>query len=806
MRLLTKLNKSYQLEAGRSMIEMLGVLAVIGVLTIGGVTVVRYALQVRSENSTVNAFTIAVTGARTAELMETGCESDGDTATATNGCIIATNRVVSLPDDEAEKEYFITKTLSPVETRLYDYATSDDTSKTSLRGYYVGIVGISPKVCEPLQYSRFVETCAYIAKQGERFNYNTCLNTNLKSINCNDFDDELAEGDSRKSKLQVAGVRTSFTDAMKDHKILYVFFGEGDGENWGPLPPPPPPETTTTTETRSDGACYPQTPFPIQGNEDFIEHRKECEHWVCTNAQSGCGRVKKSGKWVVDAKLQTWCMAQKRNQEPQIISKECCETNPEGLYSGVWLSKDGTPSDSTYDLAGKRETGKPPFDDIKIDCCVSPTLGAVQKDGITNAKVQGKRGNQSTYTANAYTPDGSWNRQAGPGHVYSAIHGNPMTRACCEGWQDYKNRQVYKLVKRKPKSSYYSEDNDIGYECCKLDYSDPAGKLNGLKWDGSPSLDCEEDKICPDPMEKNSPSYEWPSPSYTPRPGTKGNNTENCCPDGQNIQTVAKPEECCGSNGRDLFSHWSKICCSDLGDSARWVDKKNPSAQEQDYINILGVCCAKNDYRDMEGKIDKRCCTASWVSDEKDPEGGACCKPSDWHDITDNPNEICCKEQKGIWVARDSLETEGTITGLSGHACCGTGSDGKDIDGNLNLICCMRAGGLGISLITEDETDADYGKAACCSDGKDLYSNKFIQQCCDADSTKYLWVESDNDDKGYCCVKGKATPLNGNKRIKECCVNDLNPNAEFLSNGVCCTQKRGGRPNLPSMSCPGKTW
>ena len=211
-------------QTGRSMVEMLGVLAVIGVLAISGIWGMQYTLQIHAENETVDAFTIAVTGARTEKNI----------MYLDNG-IVKPSLIASVPEQDMYDEYFTTNTGAPVQVRVYNNPNSDN------YGYTVSIAGISREVCEQIKYSKFNETCAQISSV-----FTGCGDQKLAEVDCTKFDEYKPEGSSgRESALQLTEtIDLDYTTAASTYGSLIVFFGamnahiNSDSSDEPDAPPP----------------------------------------------------------------------------------------------------------------------------------------------------------------------------------------------------------------------------------------------------------------------------------------------------------------------------------------------------------------------------------------------------------------------------------------------------------------------------------------------------------------------------------------------------------------------------------------
>ena len=68
-------------ERGRSMVEILGVLAIVAVLTMGGIVGYTYAMDYYRENETLDQYSKTIAGAQTGRILENyGPEAEADGA------------------------------------------------------------------------------------------------------------------------------------------------------------------------------------------------------------------------------------------------------------------------------------------------------------------------------------------------------------------------------------------------------------------------------------------------------------------------------------------------------------------------------------------------------------------------------------------------------------------------------------------------------------------------------------------------------------------------------------------------------
>ena len=236
-------------QSGRSMVEMLCVLAIIGVLSVIGVVGIQYAMQIYKENETVNAFSVATAGARTAELMQSYIYTCEDFP-----CVVKPKSVISTKYDMREDD-FTTAIGSPVQVRIEDE-----------KGYTVRIRGISREVCESIKSGDWGETCAGIDESGTP-SYPPASGCGLlKNLDCSKFK-HAESGLIRRSNLQEEISKTGKTPVFKDaekYSELVLYYGEAFVVNEPDEPDDPQtyyetslttttakPTTTTKTTTRA---------------------------------------------------------------------------------------------------------------------------------------------------------------------------------------------------------------------------------------------------------------------------------------------------------------------------------------------------------------------------------------------------------------------------------------------------------------------------------------------------------------------------------------------------------------------------
>jgi len=129
-------------ESGRSMIEMLGVLAIMGIITVGAITMISTAMHTQKRSTVTDDVVSIVTGVRTL-LGEYDDFSNIDNDTIF-GAIGQSN-------------------LNPYGGK---YELSVDSS--NLRQFIVSINGLSKKDCEGLITKAWTDSVGYISSNGKQ--------------------------------------------------------------------------------------------------------------------------------------------------------------------------------------------------------------------------------------------------------------------------------------------------------------------------------------------------------------------------------------------------------------------------------------------------------------------------------------------------------------------------------------------------------------------------------------------------------------------------------------------------------------
>lgn len=617
------------LEKGRSMVEMIGVLAIIGVLTVGGIVGIRYAIQARAENETVNDFNIAVAGARTLDLKY-----------AERGPVNV-RLFVSVPEQNMKGDYFLTDTISPVMVNVENSG-----------GYTVRIAGISKPVCEQIKYGKYGETCALIGPT-----YTDCGDTKLEDIDCDSFDAIKTEEEKkeRKSALQLSGqTDIDFETAALNYDSLILYFGplgllvseNDDGEDGGSGDGDGGATDSDETDNPDESLieCVTYTPF-MDG--PILEECESCckqagGRWssggglCCVAANTKYTEQASDGVW--EARLggtlgnafvgntenagccSTVALSQNagccRNAGHEWVADTCCEISG-GQRTG--LTTDGNPDDDCIPVGTSCTTrcfdGRWPTEVNGVCCC-----GAKDNTGIVNASccenagfmwvsgsdaggtccelngdvLTGKdyAGNASAACASAPNPGGDCSTLCSDGSLAKAVDG-----VCCCGETDASGNANQTCCEKNGSNGEWHDG-----VCC----------MSPCAWNEGAQLCCSNNMQCPD--------------------GKNPDSTQAClgtCPSGTESVIVDSIQICCdedsstpyGLLGSELEEEkYMRACCERLGGTFYY--NENPQ-----YLEIDKLCCKTGTSFNIDKQArDSLCCKVNggtWM-------GSWCCAEWSW--------------------------------------------------------------------------------------------------------------------------------------------------------------------------------
>lgn len=596
-------------QSGRSMVEMIGVLSMIGVLTIGGITGIKYALQVHAENETVNDFNVAVAGAKTLELEF-----------ADQGPV-PVNRVVSVPEQNMKGDYFTTNTISPVMVNVES------------NGYTVRIAGISKVVCEQIKYGKYGETCAMIGAS-----YQDCGETPLADVNCEQFDDVKNPEDlsDRKSALQLDGIADiNFTQAAQDYSSLILYFGSSgmnveedpEGEIGGGLTGPggggDDPDISNPEIDIDASTCVPGTPFLVgQGEQQF----KIC----CLNA---------GGEWSASGGV--CCIGSTRKYTQK--NGEEWDSKNYGTIGNAFV--DGAVNTACCSFAASSLNENPSccadsgFEYLNGTCCEVEDGKRSGRDA--NGNPSSSCPSPSTVCKDVRCLDGRWPKEVDGGCCCGAedVSGN-VNQTCC-------------------KAQSYQWTNGT---CCKLDSDkNPTGE----DYKGKTTSSCPPPPggVCTERCSDGTWPVEKKGVCCCGSKDINGNANLACCADGGldwqgNIVCCENPcswidsiKSCCSNNircpdGKTLDP--SQACLPSCPNGE--LDVKTEKNGEK-----IVMCCEPNSPRGYDSRFTRpsgalpyepACCTAAGGLNMD----GVCCKMNSSIDLWDGKRkDICCREAGGVW-------------------------------------------------------------------------------------------------------------------------------------------------------------
>lgn len=616
------------LQQGRSMVEMIGVLAIMGVLAVGGIVGIRYALQIRAENETVNDFNIAVAGARTLDLKY-----------AEKGPVNV-RLITSVPEQNMKGDYFVTNTISPVMVNVENNG-----------GYTVRIAGISKPVCEQIKYGTYGETCALIGPT-----YTDCGDTKLEDIDCDIFDDIKTEEEKneRKSALQLSGqTDIDFETAALNYESLILYFGplgllvseDEEEESGGNGDDDSDTEDPNTSDTPDDDImCVTYTPFMdgpileecescckqaggrwsragglccVASNKKYTEQADDGVWEARTGGTVGnafVGNAENAG--CCDATLLSENSGCCRNAGHEWVSGTCCEISG-GQRTG--LTTDGNPADVCIPAGSACSNrcfdGRWPTEINGVCCCgAKDNKGAVNETCCENAGfmwvsgvdsggtccelsgnvLTGKdyAGNASAACASSPNPDGNCTTPCPDGSPAQAVDG-----VCCCGETDVSGEANQTCCEKNGNNGEWHDG-----VCC----------MSPCAWNAGAQLCCSNNLQCPD--------------------GKNPDSAKAClgtCPQGTESVIVDSVQICCGENSSKAYGlfgneleeeKYMRACCERL--DGTFYYNENPQ-----YLEIDKLCCKTGSSFNIDKqKRDSLCCKVNggtWM-------GSWCCAEWSW--------------------------------------------------------------------------------------------------------------------------------------------------------------------------------
>ena len=135
-------------ESGRSMIEMLGVLAIIGVLSVGGIAGYSKAMNKFKTNKVADNVSMIVANVKTLYAQQKNYGTAGG-----NGTALTTAKAIDLgiiPDELVKTESNAKVLRNAYNGKVFVGATKSVDTDTDLRAFYVSFNGLSKEACVAL--------------------------------------------------------------------------------------------------------------------------------------------------------------------------------------------------------------------------------------------------------------------------------------------------------------------------------------------------------------------------------------------------------------------------------------------------------------------------------------------------------------------------------------------------------------------------------------------------------------------------------------------------------------------------------
>ena len=141
-------NYKYEVQSGRSMIEMLGVLAIIGVLSVGGIAGYSKAMNKFKTNKVADNVAMIVTNIRTLYAQQKDYNGLNNYSAVQMG--VVPDELVSTTDDSKKEQTLINAFLGNVEIKAANAKGLDATSTGTDKAFTVKFSGLSKEACVTL--------------------------------------------------------------------------------------------------------------------------------------------------------------------------------------------------------------------------------------------------------------------------------------------------------------------------------------------------------------------------------------------------------------------------------------------------------------------------------------------------------------------------------------------------------------------------------------------------------------------------------------------------------------------------------
>ena len=794
-----RVKPSIERQRGRSMVEMLGVLTLVGVLSIGGVVGYQYAMQIFRENQTLNAFSATTAGARTADLMDTYFYS-----CANFPCVVEPKYVISGVGDLRDGD-FSTAVGSPMRVQIENE-----------KGYTVRIRGVSRVICETLKQGRWEESCAGIDPTGDTAAPDGCSAEflgDLANVDCNSLpqaDGGLARRSALQEEIDTEGIGwVDFDEAEHPAFVLYY----NDKHTLSPRPDEPyNPDDSDEDDEYNSLYCIKGEPRDSEGHITKTCCNEAGGMWrnnlCCVNSGAEEGSLFTSPSTLKDPNC--WCMPNGSGGiSPKSIKSKnkadsfCCHAA--GL---TWKNGECCNGDKTWEFKTSPNCGSVPKEFCPTPHVIKGTVCCeVDNDGhMTGRDYRSELINQACIAE----PDPTCS-SFGCSNGFTATEKGDV--CCCGEINAYTNSRDTKCYSDGPTCS------DKGGECF-----DPACTVCcHTEADGKTTDDVVNRWCC----EADGGKCSDDSCTVCCEKDADGNTTGKYMGGGDDPACKSAPMTCHGLGG-ECSDELCTVCCNpnylgrDMNGDEQEVCKK--TCAEQGGIESGSVCCANDGNGnmtgyDINGNKNTSACSPAPICDQGIAVGTVCCqkdengnktgyevdgvtknsvceptceekgglcsdsscsvcceKEKTGRDINNNPNEACCRYWEG-----EMIET----------VCCETGKTGKEIDGKTeNNVCltCEDRGGISID-------------GYCCDPYNRGYTmDNESQSACDATPNKKCEDEGGeciDADCSICCSKtylGYTTSDTTSLR-KECCIYSGGMCDDPNNCSACCEKDTNGNKN-----------
>ena len=723
-----RVNPSIERQRGRSMVEMLGVLTLVGVLSIGGVVGYQYAMQIFRENQTLNAFSATTAGARTADLMDTYFYS-----CANFPCVVEPKYVISGVGDLRDGD-FSTAVGAPVRVQIENE-----------NGYTVRIRGVSRVICETLKQGRWEESCAGIDPTGDTAAPDGCSAEflgDLANVDCNSLpqaDGGLARRSALQEEIDAEGIGwVDFDEAGHPAFVLYY----NDKHTLSPRPDEPyNPDDSDEDDEYNSLYCIEGEPRDSEGHITKTCCNEAGGMWrnnlCCVNSGANEGSLFTSPSTLKDPNC--WCMPNGSGGiSPKSIKSKnkadsfCCHAA--GL---TWKNGECCNGDKTWDFKTSPNCGSASEEFCPTPHVIKGTVCCEVDNGhMTGKDYRSGLINQACMIAEPKPTCSSF----GCSNGFTATEKGDV--CCCGELNAYTGLLDTKCYSDGPTCSDKggecfdsactvccrtaadgkTTDNVVNRWCCEAD----GGKCS----DDSCTVCCEKD--------------------------ADGNTTGKDMGGGDNSACQSAPMTCHGLGG-ECSDELCTVCCNpnylgrDMNGDEQEVCKK--TCAEQGGIESGSVCCANDGNGNMTGY------------DINGNKNTSACSPAPICDQGIAVGTVCC--QKDTNGNKTGYEVDGTTKNSVCEPTC-------DEQGGLNIngICCQKdANGNKTGYEVDGTTKNSVCELTCAEQGGEC-SDSSCTVCCEKDANGDRTGKTiDGAEDALCRINTECEPegICANSSCSICC-------------------------------------